>query len=128
MRDVCAVVGIGNTTYTRGTERSVVELHLEASLRALADAGLEARQVDGIVPSSVADRVAEDFIRNLGIRNLGFSSTPHAGGSSYVMGIQEACMAIHAGVARCVEKALAGAPAPMPAVCSATLVHGPKAR
>lgn len=26
--------------------------------------------------------------------------------------------------ARCVEKALAGAPAPMPAVCRATLVHG----
>ncbi len=102
MRDVCAVVGVGNTAYTRGTERSVVELHLEASLRALADAGLEARHVDGIVPSSVADRVAEDFIKNLGIRNLGFSSTPHAGGSSYVMGIQEACMAIHAGVASCV--------------------------
>ncbi len=27
-------------------------------------------------------------------------------------------------VARCVEKALAGAPAPMPAVCMATLMHG----
>ena len=102
MRDACAVVGIGNTAYTRGTDRSVVELHLEASLLALADAGLQAADVDGIVPSSVADRVAEDFIRNLGIRNLGFSSTPHAGGSSFVMGIQDACMAIHAGVASCV--------------------------
>jgi acetyl-CoA acetyltransferase len=102
MRDVCAIVGVGNTAYTRGTERSGVELHLQASLRALADAGLEASHVDGIVPSSVADRVAEDFIKNLGLRNLGFSSTLHAGGSSYVMGIQEACMAIHAGVASCV--------------------------
>jgi acetyl-CoA acetyltransferase len=102
MRDACAVVGIGNTAYTRGTERSVVELHLEASLRALADAGLEARHVDGIVPSSVAGRIAEDFIKNLGIRNLGFSSTPQGGGSSFVMGIQDACMAIHAGVASCV--------------------------
>jgi acetyl-CoA acetyltransferase len=102
MRDVCAIVGVGNTAYTRGTERSVVELHLEASLRALADAGLDARHVDGIIPSSVADRVAEDFIKNLGIRNLGFSSTSPAGGSSYLMGVQEACMAIHAGVATCV--------------------------
>jgi acetyl-CoA acetyltransferase len=102
MRDVCAVVGIGNTSYTRGTDRSVVELHLEASLRALDDAGLNAGDVDGVIPSSVADRVAEDFMSNLGLRNLGFSSTPHAGGSSYLMGIQEACMAIHAGIATCV--------------------------
>jgi acetyl-CoA acetyltransferase len=102
LRDRCAIVGIGNTAYTRGSDRSVTELHLEASLLALNDAGLRPSDVDGIVPSSVAERVVEDFTRNLGIKDLGFSSTPHAGGSSYVMGIQEACMAVHAGVAECV--------------------------
>jgi acetyl-CoA acetyltransferase len=102
LRDVCAIAGIGNTEYVRGTDRSVLELHLEASLRAIRDAGLQPTDIDGVIPSSPAERVAEDFISNLGLRNLAFSSTPVGGGSSYGMAIQEACMAIHAGVAECV--------------------------
>jgi acetyl-CoA acetyltransferase len=102
LKDACAIVGIGNTAYTRGTERSVLELHLEASLKALGDAGLTPTDVDGVIPSSSAERVVEEFTRNLGIRELAISSTPYGGGSSFGMALQEACMAIHAGVATCV--------------------------
>jgi acetyl-CoA acetyltransferase len=80
----------------------VLEFHLEASLRAIDDAGLDPGDIDGVVPSSPAERVAEDFIHNLGLKNLAFSATPHGGGSSYGMAIQEACMAINAGIAHCV--------------------------
>jgi acetyl-CoA acetyltransferase len=86
----------------RGCDRSVLQLHLEASLRALTDAGLTRKDVDGVIPSSLAGVVAEDFIRELGIRDLAFSSTLHAGGSSYGMAVLEACLAIHGGVASCV--------------------------
>ena len=82
--DQCAIVGIGNTAYTRGTEWSTVELHLEASLRALADAGLTPADVDAVLPSATAGRCAEDFIANLGLRDLAFSSTEHVGGSSFI--------------------------------------------
>jgi acetyl-CoA acetyltransferase len=99
LRDACAIAGVGNTAYVRGTDRSVVELHLEASLRAIEDAGLRPSDIDGVVPSSAAERTAEDFISNLGLRNLAFSSTPVGGGASYGMALQDACMAIHAGVA-----------------------------
>lgn len=102
LRDACAIVGVGNTAYVRGTDRSVVDLHLEASLRALGDAGLTPRDVDGVIPSSVAGRIVEDFTRNLGLRHLSYSSTPHGGGSSFGMAIQDACAAVHAGVASCV--------------------------
>jgi acetyl-CoA acetyltransferase len=100
--DQCAIVGIGNTAYTRGTERSTVELHLEASLRALADAGLTPADVDAVMPSATAGRCAEDFIANLGLRDLAFSSTVHMGGSSFIASVQSACLAITAGVASCV--------------------------
>lgn len=101
LSDRCAIVGVGSTAYTRGTGRTTLELHLEASLRALADAGLTTDDVDAVLPSAVAGRHAEEFSMNLGLRNLRHSSTVHMGGASLVASIQDACMAITTGVASC---------------------------
>ncbi|HEX4018507.1 MAG TPA: hypothetical protein VHX15_17345 [Frankiaceae bacterium] len=98
----CAIVGVGNTAYTRGTDRTTLELHLEASSRALADAGLTSADVDGVMPSATAGRCAEDFALNLGLRDLKFSTTVHMGGASLIASIQSACLAITAGIASCV--------------------------
>ena len=54
LRDRCAIVGVGNTAYTRGTERTSVELHLEAASKALDDAGLSPFDVDGVMPSEMS--------------------------------------------------------------------------
>jgi acetyl-CoA acetyltransferase len=102
LADRCAIVGIGNTAYTRGTDRSTLELHLEASLKALADAGLSTDDVDGVMPSATAGRCAEEYVMNLGLRDLRFSATVHMGGASLISSIQDACMAITTGVASCV--------------------------
>ncbi|MCD9622855.1 thiolase C-terminal domain-containing protein [Rhabdothermincola salaria] len=102
LADRCAIVGVGNTAYTRGTDRSTLELHLEASLRALADAGLSTDDVDAVLPSATAGRHAEEFAMNLGLRNLRFSTTVHMGGASLIASVQNACMAITSGVASCV--------------------------
>ena len=102
LSDQCAIVGIGNTAYTRGTPRSTIELHLEASLRALADAGLSPADVDAVMPSATAGRSVEEFIANLGLRDLKFSSTVHMGGGSFIASVQSACLAIQAGIATCV--------------------------
>ncbi|WP_326635255.1 acetyl-CoA acetyltransferase [Streptosporangium sp. NBC_01755] len=98
----CAIAGIANTPYTRGTDKSTLDLHLEASLAALADAGLTPADVDGVLPSASAGRTAEDFILNLGLRDLAFAPTAHMGGASLISSIQNACLAIDAGVASCV--------------------------
>ncbi len=98
----CAIVGVGNTAYTRGTEKTTIELHLEATVRALEDAGLEVADIDAVMPSEMAGTIAEDFILNLGIRDLRFTSTIRTGGASVVTAIQSACLAISAGVAQCV--------------------------
>ena len=102
LADRCAIVGIGNTAYTRGTERTTLDLHLEASLAALADAGLSTDDVDAVAPSAVAGRHAEELAMNLGLVNLRWSTTKHMGGASLLSSIQDACMAITAGAASCV--------------------------
>ncbi len=102
LRDRCAIVGIGNTAYSRGTEKSTAELHLEATLRALADAGLRAQDIDGIMPNDVAGVCAEELMVNLGLTDLAFSTVVRSGGASFVASILDACLAIDAGVASCV--------------------------
>ena len=101
LADRCAIVGIGNTAYTRGTSRTTLQLHLEASLRALEDAGLSTSDVDAVAPSAVAGRHAEELAMNLGLRNLRWSTTKHMGGASLIASIQDACMAITSGAASC---------------------------
>jgi acetyl-CoA acetyltransferase len=96
------VAGIGNTAYTRGTGKTTLELHLEASLAALADAGLTPADVDGVLPSASAGRSTEEFILNLGLQDVAFAPTAHLGGASLLSSVQNACLAIDAGVASCV--------------------------
>ncbi len=102
LRDRCAIVGVGHTAYTRGTDRATLELHLEAALAALADAGLSPDDVDGVMPNELAGTIAEDFILNLGIPDLRFSSTLRTGGASFVSAMQSACLAVAGGVADCI--------------------------
>ena len=62
LRDKAAVSGIGETAYTRGTPKSGLALQLEASLAAIADAGLSPRDIDGVVPYFPGGGIAEDFL------------------------------------------------------------------
>lgn len=96
----CAIVGIGQTPFTRGTEKSTLHLHLDAALEAIADAGLSAAEIDGVMPNELAGTVAEDFILNLGLPALAFSSTLRTGGASFASAIQSAALAVHCGVAK----------------------------
>lgn len=102
LADRCAIVGIGNTAYTRGTDRSTLDLHLDASLLAIDDAGIDRQEIDAVLPSATAGRCAEEFVMNLGLRHMNHSSTAHMGGASLIASIQNACMAITSGVASCV--------------------------
>jgi acetyl-CoA acetyltransferase len=58
--------------------------------------------VDGVMPNELAGTIAEDFILNLGIADLRFSSTLRTGGASFVSAMQSACLAVAGGVADCV--------------------------
>ena len=99
LKDKCAVTGVGETAYSKNSGKSVVALQMEASLRAIADAGLKPTDIDGVIPYGNLDVVAEEFITNLGIQDLRFSATTPLGGASCVAAIQAAVSALVTGVA-----------------------------
>ena len=99
LTETCCVTGIGETAYTRGSEKSPTALQMEASLAAIADAGLSPGDIDGVIPFSTGSAVAEDFITNFGIEDLRYSVTAPMGGASCVAAIQSAVAAISAGIA-----------------------------
>ena len=95
-----AVTGVGETDYTRDAGgRSALSLQLEAALKAIRDAGLVPREIDGIVmPSPTSPIVAEDLVTNLGIPDLRFSTGTPLGGAGPVAALQCAAAAVAAGI------------------------------
>ena len=57
--DKSAIVGIGQTKYVKGTDKTAVHMMLEASISAIADAGLKPSDIDGMVTPPVYTTAAE---------------------------------------------------------------------
>ncbi len=95
------VVGVGESAYCRGTDRSEWELAVEAVGRALADAGLTASDVDGLVRYSYDDVDEAMLVRSLGLR-IGYYSQAGYGGLGAPAVLGHACAAIASGLARVV--------------------------
>ena len=102
LRDRYCIVGVGETEYSRGSGRTPRALAVEAVRRAILDAGLTARDVDGMMDyqsgdSTLANHVAPD----LGIR-LDFYMDVVGGGSSSEALVGLAMGAIETGMCRTV--------------------------
>jgi acetyl-CoA acetyltransferase len=93
-----AIAGIGETRYERASAKSAARLQFEASLSAIADAGLEPGDIDGVIPIGITGAPAEDYIANLGIGDLRFSALIPHGGASGIGALQCAAAAIAAGI------------------------------
>jgi acetyl-CoA acetyltransferase len=100
LRDQSAITGVGETRYSRETDKSQLRLTLEAALAAIADAGLAPADIDGVIPYAMGGVIAEDFITNFGLADLRYSATIPMGGASAVAALQTAAMAVASGLAR----------------------------
>ncbi|HYZ64004.1 MAG TPA: thiolase family protein [Acetobacteraceae bacterium] len=93
-----AITGIGETAYAKASPRTAFELQIEASLGAIRDAGLDPKDIDGIIPIGITGAPAEAFVTNFGIPDLRFSALTPLGGASPIAAVQCAIAAIAAGL------------------------------
>ncbi len=94
----CAITGIGETTYERTSPHSAFALQIEASLAAIRDAGLDPKEIDGIIQIGITGAPAEAFVTSFGIPDLRFSAVVPMGGASGLASVQCAIAAISAGI------------------------------
>ncbi|HVN89691.1 MAG TPA: thiolase family protein [Candidatus Binataceae bacterium] len=102
LRDRVCIVGIGETAYTRGTDKSALELSLEASMAAIADAGIKPEVIDSVILPGGAGGggTAGDFIANLGLEDLRYTtSLQEMGGAMCVSALESAATVIACGIA-----------------------------
>jgi len=99
LRDAAAVAGIGATEFSKESGRSEMRLAVEACEAAIADAGLEPAQIDGMVTYTQDTNPEIEIARNLGVGELSFFSRIHHGGGAACGTVQQAVLAVHAGVA-----------------------------
>jgi acetyl-CoA acetyltransferase len=99
-RDATAIIGTGNTDYSRASGRSVLTLATQASLAAIADAGLEPGDIDGIVRCDFDVVTHNDLANSLGITDLTFWGSNGPGGSAPSAMVGQAVGALMSGQAR----------------------------
>ena len=97
-----AIAGIGATEFSKNSGRSELRLAAEAARAALADAGLSPREVDGLVTFSMDSTAEIALARELGLGELRFFSHVGYGGGAACGTVQQAALAVAAGVARVV--------------------------
>lgn len=100
MSNEACIVGIGQTKYARGEGSGVSQLalQLQACIAAIRETGLEAGEIDGIMPFPNLG-TAEAFAANLGCQNLRFAATINMGGAAPVASLQAAAAAVTTGAA-----------------------------
>jgi acetyl-CoA acetyltransferase len=94
-----AIAGIGATEFSKDSGRSELQLACEAVRDAVADAGLQPSDVDGLVTYTMETNPEIEVARNLGMGDLKLFSRVHYGGGAPAATVLQAAMAVATGVA-----------------------------
>jgi acetyl-CoA acetyltransferase len=99
LKDQAAIVGIGQTKFSKNSGVSELALAAEAVAKAIDDAGLEPSQIGGLTTFQLDTNDEVDVARAVGIGDLTFFSRIGYGGGAAVGIIHQAAMAVATGAA-----------------------------
>ena len=96
-----AIAGVGETAYVRATDRPLMDLLVEASRKAIADAGLVPSDIDGLIRTG-GNPPSDDLAFALGIDERSFTAANEltAGAATVGGSLILAQLAIEAGLAK----------------------------
>jgi len=102
LKNQAAIVGIGQTEFSKRSGRSELQLAVEAIKAALDDAGLTPSDVDGLTTFTHDSNPEIQVARALGMGDLTFFSRVHYGGGAACATTHQAVLAVATGVAEVV--------------------------
>jgi acetyl-CoA acetyltransferase/uncharacterized OB-fold protein len=97
-----AIVGIGQTEFSKNSGRSELQLAAEAVKAACDDAGIAPAEIDGLITFTLDPSDEIGLIRCLGIEDLAFTTRIPGGGAASVATIHQASAAVASGAAEVV--------------------------
>ena len=97
-----AIVGIGQTEFSKFSGRSELQLAVEASRAALEDAGMEPSDIEGMVTFKLDPNDELEVMHNLGVPELKWVARTPGGGGGASATVQLASAAVVSGMAKAV--------------------------
>jgi acetyl-CoA acetyltransferase len=101
-RGRCAITGIGASDFSRSSGRSALSLAVEASLAAIADAGMVPSDIDGVIRCEQDVVFHNDLVTALGLRHATYWGATGTGGAAPCGMVGQAVGALLSGQARAV--------------------------
>jgi acetyl-CoA acetyltransferase len=97
------IAGVGQTEFFRDSGRSELSLAREAIAKAIADAGMQPSDIDGVISYRLDTTATPGYLMmNLGIHDITYWGEASGGGNATCAVIGQAVAAIHAGLASAV--------------------------
>ncbi|KZX58941.1 lipid-transfer protein [Halioglobus sp. HI00S01] len=97
-----AIVGVGNTEFSKDSGVSELNLAVTAIKNALDDASLKPTDIDGFATFTMDNNDEVEVARALGCGDINFWGRAHYGGGAATGSLQQAVMAVATGMAECV--------------------------
>jgi acetyl-CoA acetyltransferase len=94
------IAGIGATEFSKESGRSELQLAAECSLAACKDAGVDPRDIDGMITFTIDSNDEINLARCLGVRDLAYSTRVPGGGSGAAATLYQAMALVNAGLCK----------------------------
>lgn len=93
-----AIAGIGQTEFSKASMRSEQQLAAECSLAACQDAGIDPKDIDGMITFTLDNTDDIHLARCLGAENLAYTTRLPGGGAGAVATVYQAMALVNAGL------------------------------